>query len=205
MAIPSYLHGNAAIRWIVTRRMQTVLDQLRFGEGQRILDFGCGTGMLLLQLPPRGATLVGVDVELAPARAFLHAHDRSSVALLDSRDWFDHVADHSLDRIVALEVLEHVDDLQDTICQFARKLTPDGRLIVSGPTENYLYSVARWIAGFSGEYHKRDIYEIQQAVEAAGFQCVTRRSLPLPRPLALFIVTSYTRSLARGAETFTSM
>jgi 2-polyprenyl-3-methyl-5-hydroxy-6-metoxy-1,4-benzoquinol methylase len=68
-----------------------------------------------------------------------------------------------MDLIVALDVLEHVDNLQETVANFVRMLTRRGQLIVSGPTENYLYKLGRRIAGpeYSGDYHVRNIYDIR--------------------------------------------
>jgi SAM-dependent methyltransferase len=70
----------------------------------------------------------------------------------------------SFDFITALDVLEHVPDLSATVLHLGALLRPGGRLVVCGPTENVLYKVGRWLAGFSGDYHVRDIEDIHQAV-----------------------------------------
>ncbi|MFQ5612219.1 MAG: class I SAM-dependent methyltransferase [Anaerolineae bacterium] len=191
MALPSYLHRNPLIRWLVARRINVVLDLLDFRPGQSVLDFGCGAGMLLLQLPPGGGFYYGVDLLIWPAQQFLAAHGRGDPVLLEAAGWPQQVPAGGLDSIVALEVLEHVEDVPEVLRLFRRKLKPEGRLIVSGPTENFLYQLGRRIAGFSGEYHHRDIFEIVGDVEGAGFSPEKQVRLPLPGPLALFLIGVY--------------
>jgi hypothetical protein len=39
-----------------------------------------------------------------------------------------------------------------------------GQLLVSGPTENFLYRIGRTIAGFTGEQHVTNIYAIEKVL-----------------------------------------
>ncbi len=191
MAIPSYLHSNPAITWLVTQRMHCALSTLNLKAKENLLDFGCGTGMLFLQLPPSPGKYYGVDLTVKPAAKFLKKHQRNDVRLLKAENWHNEIEDHSINKITAIEVLEHVDDVAELARLFHRKLAPGGRLIIAGPTENRFYRLCRKIAGFSGDYHHRNIYEIEQQVENAGFVEEKRTNLPLPDPLALFVVLSY--------------
>jgi 2-polyprenyl-3-methyl-5-hydroxy-6-metoxy-1,4-benzoquinol methylase len=191
MAAPSYLHSNPLIRWIVKERMRTVLRFIDMRNGKNLLDFGCGAGILFLQLPKASGTYTGVDLEIWPAQKMMAHHGRDDVQLLSGEEWTKAVSDNSVDNIVALEVLEHVDDLAAQLEIFKSKLKADGRLIVSGPTESGVYKLARMVSGFSGHYHVRNIYDIQKAVKAAGFREERRKALPLPGFFSLFIVYEY--------------
>jgi len=191
MAIPSYLHPNPFVSWLVTRRMRCAIRRLELDRKQAILDFGCGTGMLFLHLPPHQCSYYGVDLMTWPAKQVLEAHDRNDVQLLNVNNWDELIDSNSLDRIAALEVLEHVEDVVELAKLFQKKLKPNGRLIISGPTENLFYQACRKLAGFSGKYHRRDIYEIMQDLESVGFVRETQEELPLPGPFALFVVLSY--------------
>jgi len=68
------------------------------------------------------------------------------------------------DIITALDVLEHVPDLDETIVRLGNLLKPGGKLVVCGPTENAFYRLGRRLAGFSGAYHLRNIEDIRQSV-----------------------------------------
>lgn len=156
MALPSYFHNNPFIRWITTKRIKKVLELIEIGAGTRLLDYGCGSGVLLLQLPENVGEYIGVDLELWPAEMVLKHHNRNDIQLIQVGNWKDIVSDNSQDYIIATEVLEHVDDVASIINDLEKKLKPGGSLIVSLPTENYFYKLGRKIAQFSGDYHKEE-------------------------------------------------
>ncbi len=191
MAVPSYLSKNFLIRWIIRRRMCLAVRLLEFRPGEVILDFGCGTGVFFLQLPYQMGNYYGVDIVLWPAEMSLSHHKRDDVILLRADSWMTTIPDHSLDKIVAIEVLEHIQEIKDILSIFKQKLKPGGKLIVSGPTENTIYRIGRKIAGFSGDYHKFDIHQILKDILAAGFRVEQKISIPLPGPLSLFILLRF--------------
>ena len=72
-----------------------------------------------------------------------------------------------------------------------RKLRAGGVLIVSGPTENRAYALGRWLAGFSGDYHVRSIFDVEDDVAKSKFARESLQQLPLfPR---LFRITLWRR------------
>jgi trans-aconitate methyltransferase len=87
----------------------------------------------------------------------------------------------------ALDVLEHVDDLPQTLSQLMNLLEPNGQLLVSGPTENILYRIGRKLAGpeYSGAYHERGIGEIKEELKKIAR---IEHIATLYRPIPLFEV-----------------
>lgn len=165
---PAYLEGFALSRWIFWRRLSKVIELLP-ARGEVCLDFGCGFGLLLPQLRRRFSSLHGVDLMPGLAREFLAEWDR--------RFGTDHgdvevsagietsgLGEASVDLILALDVLEHVDALEDILERMSHLLRPGGRLLVSGPTESWWYRLGRRAVGFSGEYHVRSIHDIRDAM-----------------------------------------
>src|SRR6266496_1212616 len=70
------------------------------------------------------------------------------------------ISSNSLDIIIAADVLEHVQELEEYIGFFLDKLKrSSGRLIISGPTENIAYKIGRILAGFGdkGDYHLTNV------------------------------------------------
>jgi 2-polyprenyl-6-hydroxyphenyl methylase/3-demethylubiquinone-9 3-methyltransferase len=101
--------------------------------GLRILDIGCGGGILSEPLARLGAQVVGADAsEPNIAAAKLHASDAglaidfratSAEALADAGERFDVV--------LAMEVVEHVADLDLFVKRCAEMVLPGGLMIVA--------------------------------------------------------------------------
>jgi cyclopropane-fatty-acyl-phospholipid synthase len=103
-------------------------------DGMRILDLGCGWGSLSLWLAERfpQAQILGVS-NSATQRAFIErrAHDRELDNLrILTRDANELELDERFDRIVSVEMLEHVRNYQRMFERLAGFLAPGGRVFV---------------------------------------------------------------------------
>lgn len=98
---------------------------------QRVLDVGCGGGLLSEPLRLAGAHVTGIDVsENALVAARNHARARAlSIDYLRSPAERLPFADGSFDAAVAFDVLEHISDLPSSIAEISRVLSRGGRLI----------------------------------------------------------------------------
>ncbi len=197
MAIPSYLHRNAALRWMAWRRLEVVVEALerlspRPTKGSLAVDFGCGSGVLFKDSLARFESVVGVDLVLDAAEKLVAELGLDRVRLCTPAEANTVVAPGSADVVIAAEVLEHVDDLPPTLTQFKSWLKPNGRLLVSLPTENALYRLGRRLAGFTGHYHHDNAASIDAKLRAFGFERERRTQIPAPGPLSIYWVMEYT-------------
>jgi len=195
MAIPSYRHRNPVMRWMAWRRVEVVarrLERLFAGGGKdrAVVDFGCGTGVLFEQALKGARRVVGVDLVLDSARV-LAKEWRLDVELMTPDEAQDALEPDSIDIVVAAEVLEHVEPIEDALGMFKTWLKKDGTLLVSLPTENRLYRLGRRLAGFHGHYHHDNAKSIDQAIRDAGFRRRARSHIPMPGPLAIYWVVEY--------------
>jgi 2-polyprenyl-3-methyl-5-hydroxy-6-metoxy-1,4-benzoquinol methylase len=162
--LPSYTHPNPLMRWLTWRRVQVVLNAIAAELPlQEVLDFGCGYGVFIPYLIEHADHTLAFDPMIAELQALGEAagwprvsyeSDLARIAAMRQR----------FDLILAIEVLEHVEALEETVDLFYELLRPQGALLVSGPTENWLYQIGRKLAGYSGEYHLRDIYAVRQTL-----------------------------------------
>ena len=200
-AVPSYTHYNPLVRWIMFRRLDLILEfvdqfiSYSGAQARRVgLEFGCGVGLLLPALAKRLESVYATDICLDGARETVRHYECGNVQLLSPDKVFSAIPCGSLDVIIAADVLEHVDNLEEIIWDFSRMLTPQGGLIISGPTESFVYGICRKIAGFTGDYHVRNIFDIERVVEMGGFRLVQQCCLPFPILPKLFRITLYVRA-----------
>jgi len=198
MAIPSYTHPNPLLRWMAWKRVEVVVRRLERVCRDRgstphnvVMDFGCGTGVMFDEAGRWAERVYGVDPVLAAAEILIGEWGLEKVTLLGPEEARGEIPDHSVDVIVAAEVLEHIDPLDETLDFFRRCLKPDGVLIVSVPTENAIYRLGRRLAGFDGHYHRQDAASVHGDILRFGFERRWIWKVPAREPLAIFWILDY--------------
>jgi len=184
---PAYSHRNPLINWLFWQRLHKAINYLeRDAPYEHILDFGCGSGVMLPFLCEISTRVTAMDIDLLPLERINHQKAFSSnLEILNARDVkLTDLPKASFDVIVATDVLEHVDDLPGTLSAMISLLKPQGQIIISGPTENIFYRIGRALAGpeYSGDYHERGIPEVRDLL-AEQMKIVHIATLYWPVPL----------------------
>ena len=107
--------------------------------GARVLDVGCGGGILAEALATEGAIVTGIDLAETPLRiAELHALERNVAVDYRLESVEAHAAAHPghYDVVTCMELLEHVPQPQATVARLAELLKPGGELFVSTLNRN---------------------------------------------------------------------
>ena len=116
-------------------------------KGQRVIDVGCGGGLLSEGMAQLGAEVTGIDMGEAPLTvARLHQHE-TGIQVDYQRTTAEQLAEqnpHSFDVCTCLEMLEHVPDPASVIEACAKLVKPGGRLFFSTINRNpksYLFAI----------------------------------------------------------------
>lgn len=128
----------AYIRDAACRKFERNPKSLNCLSGLRMLDIGCGAGLLCEPFTRLGAQVIGVDPSASNiAAARLHAEKGhlsidyrcTTIEEMDPRERFDIV--------LAMEVVEHVADIGAFLSRCAAMLKPGGMLVASTLNRNW--------------------------------------------------------------------
>lgn len=100
-------------------------------EGLKMLDVGCGGGLLSECFAASGATVTGVDLSRSSLVAAKRHGDTRDLAINYVNATGERLPfpDSSFDAVVTADFLEHVRDLDSVISECARVLKPSGRFL----------------------------------------------------------------------------
>jgi ubiquinone biosynthesis O-methyltransferase len=134
---------------LVPARLQ-YFDRLANWAGTDVLDLGCGGGFMAVALAQRGANVTGIDpAEKAIAIARLHASaENLGIRYMVGTGESLPLADQSMDRVVCVDVLEHVTNLNQVISEVRRVLRPDGLFLFDTINRT---AIANLVVVFFGE------------------------------------------------------
>ncbi len=131
------------------RRARRIIEEINPKEGEKILDLGCGTGyyLFLLSSLPVNLDLTGLDHDkkaLDEAKATL---DNRKIKFVLGDSHILPFKDNSFDKVVASEVLEHLENDERALREIFRILKPNGIVVISAPSINYpfFWDPLNWI------------------------------------------------------------
>jgi SAM-dependent methyltransferase len=107
-----------------------LLERMGVKSPARVLDVGCGWGTTLDALERRGYQAAGVDISLRTLEK-LDRPDRVLYTADLSRDLPPEAS--GFDAVLALDVIEHIDDDGDAVTKLKQLARPGGVVIVSVP------------------------------------------------------------------------
>jgi 2-polyprenyl-3-methyl-5-hydroxy-6-metoxy-1,4-benzoquinol methylase len=137
--------ANSGLHAHVVERIQLIEPRI----DAVVLDVGCGTGALLAELQRNGyRRLLGLDIAPPPPFGDIEFLE------VDLDDCRTGLPDASIDLAVAVEVIEHVENLGSLLTELHRVLAPNGRMLFTTPNVHSLEARIRWL--FNAELKQFD-------------------------------------------------
>ena len=151
---------------IKSHRMSYILDQInnRNVRNLKILDVGCGGGIICEPLARLGAKVTGID--FAPNNiiaAKIHSKKNKLKINYINKDIEKSKLNEKFDIILMFEVLEHLDNWKKTIKNIKKNLNKNGLIIISTINRNLLSklfaiqiaeNILNWIPKGTHDYNK---------------------------------------------------
>lgn len=162
---------------------------LKVLEDFRILDIGCGGGLVCEPLARLGASVVGIDPSATNIAVASEHAERSGLAIAYRTDTAEALADQNerFDIVLALEVVEHVADVEHFVARAGEMVKPGGIMIAA--TINRTFKsfalaiigaeyVLRWLPRGTHSWDKFVTPdELELALERAGLRVTDERGV----------------------------
>jgi 2-polyprenyl-3-methyl-5-hydroxy-6-metoxy-1,4-benzoquinol methylase len=178
--------------WISRRRI-AVVDRLLAGAAPgRLLEVGYGSGIFMPTLARHATELHGIDVHEKPAEVERVLADHGVTARLRTGSVTDlPYEDGAFDTVVAISVLEFVDDLDRACAELRRVLAPGGRLVVVTPGHSFVLDAGlRVLTGEQAEDTFDGRRERIRPTLARAFRVDAGRAVPPGAPASLRLYTA---------------
>jgi SAM-dependent methyltransferase len=138
--------------------LSLITGQLRADDS--VLDFGAGAGIFAARLHESGIRLVAIEPDRGLSRRLAALGIPTHLSIGD-------IADHSIDLVYTLNVLEHIADDGAAVREIARVLKPGGRLVAYVPAFTILWTAMDDRVGHVRRYRRAGLVGM---LRAAGFR-----------------------------------
>lgn len=124
-----WFRGRRAVIW-------ALLDGVELPAGAQMLDAGCGTGRNLVEF---GRVADGFGIDPSP-QAVAFCRRRGLDQVIQGGIEALPYEDARFDLILALDVIEHIEDDRGALRELRRVASPSGRLMITVPAYQWLWS-----------------------------------------------------------------
>lgn len=145
--------------WFRVRRniISWLFKEYDLGKENKILDYGCGSGFLAGQLQGGGYDVYGVDISeeavgLGTSMGVRNLSRQSEVRV--------NFPGNSFDVVVAMDVVEHIENDRLAAKEFERLLRPGGYLMITVPAYQWMWGVQDEVAHHFRRYNMESLLSL---------------------------------------------
>ena len=157
--------------WWIRTRFNYISEIIKYYNSNNIniIEYGCGTCnniYYLLKKSPHSSiikSIIGVDPNLTDLE--IPAWAKNSNCTLEN----ELTKAQQVDIVIAMDVLEHIQDDYSALKQWKNTLKPNGLILISVPAFQHLWSNHDIFLGHHKRYNKNILNELAESV---GFQTV---------------------------------
>ena len=152
--------------WFVARRklLKSILSSFNLPKKPITLDIGCGAGSNLKALASMGLYVIGLDQS---TYALSLVRRKGEFPLLAGDLNKLPIKTKSIGLIIALDILEHIDNDLNAIRELYQVLRKGGILILTVPAFNFLWGTQDVVTGHKRRYLRK---EIANKLREVGFE-----------------------------------
>lgn len=186
-----YRSFNPVTRWMFWGRLRQLSKLIvKSGIGGSCLDFGGGSGVMLPTLSHHFEVVTCMDLDTRLAHNIKQALALDKVILIEGDVSEPDVVKY--EAIIAADVLEHFADLSVPIEAIRRRMSSDGWLFTSLPTETGLYETLRFLMRKKKPIdHYHTACEVEARLLQEGFRRVFHTAIPIPGIAPLFLISAW--------------
>jgi len=136
-------HGDFSFKWPILKKNVPIKN------GQKVLDFGCGTGIIINKLNKlfSNCKFTGVDVSETAIKIAKKKNPLTKFWVVEDGNKFPFKS-FSFDTILAADVIEHVYNTESTVLEMARVLKKGGKIMITTPYYGFVKNLLIVTFGF---------------------------------------------------------
>lgn len=139
-------------------RAACILDLIQGMDFALVADIGAGDLYFARELHRRHpGRLIAVDT------GYGYPTERDGILLLNS---LSQLGNQSLDMVLLMDVLEHVQDDRELLEDVLRKVKPGGYLLITVPAFPFLFSAHDRVRGHFRRYRRRQLHALLRGLQA---------------------------------------
>jgi len=189
--IESWQWGDPAMRNLTG----ILIGELKKINPESILDAGCGSGRLTLQVAKAGFNIEGIDCEEKALSLAEKIRDKMGLKVNFHRGSLAEDEPPELplyDVVVCSEVLEHIPNYQQVVKNLAGLVKPGGFLIITVPKDPRLYTE---LDRYGGHLRRFEFFQLKEVLEPE-FEILDAYTVGFP--FMLLMVKLYLAGLKAG-------